>query len=139
VGVTVDDLDAVADFFVDIGFERESRWEVEDETVDRIIGLDGVRAEVMMLRAPDGSGKLELSKYHAPTDTKGPESSPPNQLGFRHISIEVGDLNAILGRLRDRGLDTVGEVIEYGGTYRLCYFRGPEGLIVELAERVGST
>lgn len=138
VGVVVDDLDVVAAFFLDLGFEREGEGLVEGETVDKINGLDGVRAEVMMVRTPDGSGKLELVKYHAPADNKGAHPLPANRLGFRHIAIEVNDLNAIVNGLRDKGFDTVGEIRDYEDSYRLCYVRGPEGLIVELAEQIAS-
>lgn len=136
VGVVVDDLDAVAAFFLDLGFEREGRALVEGESVDKINGLDGVRAEVVMVQAPDGSGKLELVKYHAPADDEGAHPSPANRLGFRHIAIEVDDLNTIVDGLRDNGFDTVGEVCDFENTYRLCYVRGPEGLIVELTEQI---
>ena len=138
VGVVVDDLDAVAAFFLDLGFEREGDALVEGESVDEINGLDGVRAEVVMVRAPDGSGKLELVKYHAPADNEGVRPSPANRLGFRHIAIEVDDLDTIVDGLRDDGFDTVGEVSDYEDIYRLCYVRGPEGLIVELAEQIAS-
>jgi catechol 2,3-dioxygenase-like lactoylglutathione lyase family enzyme len=138
VGVVVDDLDAMAAFFLGLGFEREGRGLVEGEVVDKINGLDGVRAEVVMVRTPDGSGKLELVKYHAPADTKGVDPLPANRLGFRHIAIEVNDLNTIVDGLRDSGFDTVGEVRDFEDSYRLCYVRGPEGLIVELAERITS-
>ena len=138
VGVVVDDLDAAAAFFIDLGFEREGGTLVEGETVDKINGLDGVRAEVVMVRTPDRAGKLELVKYLAPADNEGPYPWPANRLGFRHICIEVNDLNAIVDRLRNQGFDTVGEVQDYGNIYRLCYVRGPEGLIVELAEQIAS-
>ena len=111
---------------------------VEGEMVDKINGLDGVRAVVVMVRTPDRTGKLELVKYLAPADNEGPQPWPANRLGFRHICIEVNDLNAIVDRLRNQGLDTVGEVQDYGNIYRLCYVRGPEGLIVELAEQIAS-
>jgi catechol 2,3-dioxygenase-like lactoylglutathione lyase family enzyme len=138
VGVVVDDLDAAAAFFIDLGFEREGGTLVEGETVDKINGLDGVRAEVVMVRTPDRTGKLELVKYLAPADNEGPYPWPANRLGFRHICIEVNNLNAIVDRLRNQGFDTVGEVQDYGNIYRLCYVRGPEGLIVELAEQIAS-
>lgn len=138
VGVVVDDLDAVAAFFLGLGFESEVRVLVEGETVDKINGLDGVRAEVMMVRTPDGSGRLELVKYHAPADNTGAHPLPANRLGFRHIALEVNDLNTIVGGLRDKGFETVGEVQDYEDSYRLCYVRGPEGLIIELAERIAS-
>ncbi|QKY21320.1 VOC family protein [Halolamina sp. CBA1230] len=139
VGVVVDDLDAVAAFFLDLGFEREGGASVEGETVDKINGLDGVRAEVVMIRAPDGSGRLELVKYHAPIDDEGAHRFPANRMGFRHIAIEVDGLDTIVDRLRDNGFDTVGEVRDYEGIYRLCYVRGPEGLIVELTEQLDSS
>jgi catechol 2,3-dioxygenase-like lactoylglutathione lyase family enzyme len=137
VGVVVDDLDAVTAFFVGLGFEREGRAVVEGESVDKISGLGGVRAELVMVRTPDRTGRLELIKYHAPVDDEGPRPWPMNRPGFRHISIEVDDVNAVVDALRDRGFDTVGEVQDYGGSYRLCYVRGPEGLIVEFDEKLG--
>jgi catechol 2,3-dioxygenase-like lactoylglutathione lyase family enzyme len=106
--------------------------------VDKINGLDGVRAEITMVLTPDGGRTLELVKYLAPADTSGPHAFPANRLGFRHIAIEVNDLNGIVDRLRDSGLETVGEVRDYEETYRLCYVRGPEGLIVELVEQIAS-
>jgi catechol 2,3-dioxygenase-like lactoylglutathione lyase family enzyme len=134
VGVVVDDLETVVAFFLHLGFEREGGALVEGESVDKINGLNGVRAELVMVRTPDGSGKLELVKYHAPADDEGVHPSPANRLGFRHIAIEVDEIDTIVGRLRDKGFDTVGEVRDLGETYRLCYVRGPEGLIVELAQ-----
>jgi catechol 2,3-dioxygenase-like lactoylglutathione lyase family enzyme len=137
VGVIVDDLDGAAAFFQALGLTLEGRMVVEGEVVDRINGLDGVRAEVMMVRTGDGSGGLELVKYHAPTTGERPEAAPANRLGFRHIAIEIKDLNTMVDGLRAKGFDTVGEVQDYGTTWRLCYVRGPEGLIVELAEKLG--
>jgi catechol 2,3-dioxygenase-like lactoylglutathione lyase family enzyme len=106
--------------------------------VDKVVGLDGVRAEIVMVRTLDGSGKFELIKFHAPADNEGAHPLPANRLGFRHIAIAVGDLNAIVDGLRDKGFDTVGEIRDYEDTYRLCYIRGSEGLIVELAEQIAS-
>ena len=138
VGVVVDDLDAAVAFFLDLGFAREGGTLVEGEVVDKINGLDGVRAELVMVRTPDGSGRLEVVKYHAPADDNGVHPLPANRLGFRHICIEVNDLTAIVDGLRDKGLDTVGEVSDFGDSWRLCYVRGPEGLIVELAEKIAA-
>ena len=138
MGVVVGDLDAVAAFFLALGFEREGRGLVEGESVDKINGLDGVRAEVMMVRTPDRGGRLELVKYHAPADNQGAHPLPANRLGFRHIAIEVKDLDTIVEGLRDKGFDTVGEVRDFEDIYRLCYVRGPEGLIVEFAEQIAS-
>ena len=140
VCVVVDDLDAAAAFFLALGFEQEGRTVVEGKAVDGVNGLDGVRAEVMMVRTPDGSGRLELAKYHAPADAEGVHPLPANRLGLRHICIEVYGLNGIVNELREKGFDTVGNVQdleEYN--YRLCYVRGPEGLIIELAERIVPT
>jgi catechol 2,3-dioxygenase-like lactoylglutathione lyase family enzyme len=137
LGVVVDDLDAVTDFFLDLGFEREGGTLVEGEVVDKINGLDGVRADVMMVRTPDRTGRLELVKYHAPADDTGVHAWPPNRLGFRHICLEVEDLGAIVDELRHKGFDPVGEVADYGNVYRLVYVRGPEGLIVEFAQALG--
>jgi catechol 2,3-dioxygenase-like lactoylglutathione lyase family enzyme len=139
VGVVVDDLDAAVGFFLDLGFEPEGgAFLVEGEWVDKIVGLGGVRVEGVMVRTPDGSGKLELVKFHAPADDEGVHALPANRLGFRHIAIEVNDLRTIVDGLRRKGFDTVGEIRDYEGIYRLCYVRGPEGLIVELAERIAS-
>ena len=136
VGVVVDDLDAATAFFVGLGFEREGGTTVDGEVVDKINGLVGVRADVVMVRTPDRTGKLELVKYHSPADDNGAQVLPPNRPGFRHICIEVDDLDATVAGLRDRGFDPVGEVCDFGDVYRLVYVRGPEGLIVELAEAI---
>lgn len=137
VGIVVDDLDAVTAFFLDLGFELEGARSIEGEWVDRVVGLDGVQVDMVMVGAPDGSGKLELSKFHAPSDQQGASPAPANRPGIRHLAFVVEDLDAILDRLRDKGLQTVGEVADYKDIYRLCYLRGPEGLIIELAEEVG--
>jgi catechol 2,3-dioxygenase-like lactoylglutathione lyase family enzyme len=136
VGVVVDDLEGVIEFFAGLGFEPAGRGRVDGEVVDKINGLDGVEAEFAMVRTPDRTGTLELVKYHAPRDGDGPESSPANRHGFRHICIEIDDVNAAVERLRDNGFGPVGEVQDYGNSYRLVYVRGPEGLIVELAEKL---
>jgi catechol 2,3-dioxygenase-like lactoylglutathione lyase family enzyme len=139
VGVVFDDLDAALAFFLDLGFEHEGRTTVEGEAVDTVNGLAGVRAELAMVRTPDGTGRLELIKYHAPADTESSHPWPPNRPGLRHICIEVNDLTTLVDRLRAKGFDTVGEVYDYQEyAYRLCYLRGPEGLIIELAEKITS-
>ena len=139
VSVIVEDLDAAIAFFLDLGFELEGRTVVEGETVDKINGLDGVRAELAMVRTPDGTGRLEIVKYHAPADSEGPHHWPANRLGLRHICLEVQDLNGIVAGLRAKGFDTVGEVQDFAEySYRECYLRGPEGLIIELAEKITS-
>jgi catechol 2,3-dioxygenase-like lactoylglutathione lyase family enzyme len=138
VGVIVDDLDAATAFFLAVGFEADGgRGFVEGEWVDEIVGLEGVRSELQFVRTPDGSGALELVKFHSPADEEGAQALPANRLGYRHLAIQVDDVNAIVERLRDEGYETVGEVRDYADVYRIVYVRGPEGLIVELAERLG--
>ena len=137
VGVIVEDLDAAEDFFLALGFESDGRMFVDGEVVDRINGLEGVRAELVMVRTPDRTGCLELIRYHSPRSGEGVEHHPADRLGYRHIAIEIEDVNATVDRLRDKGFDLVGEVVDYGNSYRLCYVRGPEGMIVELAEKLG--
>jgi catechol 2,3-dioxygenase-like lactoylglutathione lyase family enzyme len=136
VGVVVDDLAGATAFFVELGLELQGEGSVEGDWVDRIVGLEGVRAELAMVKAPDGGGRLELVKFHAPSSPAGDSYVPANVPGLRHVSFEVDDLDAALVRVRGHGAELVGEV-ESGGGYRLCYIRGPEGIIVELAERLG--
>lgn len=136
IGVVVKDLDAATDFFLALGFELEGRAEVSGEFVDRVIGLYGVRSEIAMLVPPDGGSKLELSKFLRAGDVEPPQIAPSNRLGLRHFAVEVDDLAASLATVRERGFDLVGEVQDYEDVFRLCYVRGPEGLIVELAERL---
>ena len=138
VGVVVDDLEAATKFFLDIGLERAGGGSVEGEWVDKVVGLDDVRTEFVFVKTPDGSGRLELIKFHRPADEEGVHPSPANRLGIRHIAFVVDDIDRIVNGLRDKGFDTVGDVENYEDTFRLCYVRGPEGLIVELAERIGS-
>jgi len=135
VGVVVDDLAAATAFFVELGLELEGEASVEGEWVDRVVGLEGIRADIAMLKTPDGHGRLELSTFHDPPSLSGEGPAPPNTTGLRHVSFEVDDLDAALARVRAHGAELVGEV-ESGGGYRLCYVRGPEGIIVELAERL---
>ena len=136
LGVVVEDLDAVAAFFIDLGFEDGGGGRVEGEWVDKIVGLDGIEVEFRFVRTPDRSGSLELIKFHAPPGDEEVRLLPPDRLGYRHLAIEIDDVNATVEALRDKGFDLVGEVRDYENVYRLCYVRGPEGLIVELAERL---
>lgn len=138
VGVIVDDLEAATRFFLDLGLEREGATTVEGEWVDNIIGLKDARVDVVVVQTPDGSGKLELTKFHRPADTQGPEAAPANRLGIRHILFAVDGLDEILDKLRGKGFNLVGKVQDYENIYRLCYVRGPEGIIVELAEEIGA-
>jgi catechol 2,3-dioxygenase-like lactoylglutathione lyase family enzyme len=137
VGIVVDDLaDAVA-FFVELGLELQGETSVEGDWVGRIIGLEGVQAQIAMLQTPDGHGRVELAKFHAPSGPGGEERAPANTPGIRHITFAVDDIDDVLARLQARGAELVGEVERYENIYRLCYIRGPEGIIVELAERIG--
>ena len=137
VGIVVDDLAAAAAFFVELGLKLQSEGPVEGGWVDRIVGLEGVRAEIAMMETPDGHGRLELTKFHAPPGRGGDRHAPANTPGIRHLTFAVDDIDAVLARLRARGAALVGEVERYEDSYRLCYVRGPEGIIVELAERIG--
>ena len=137
VGIVVDDLaDAVA-FFVELGLELQGETPVEGDWVDRVVGLKGVRAQIAMLRTPDGHGRIELTKFHTPPTDGGYQRAPANASGIRHVTFAVEDIDAVLARLRARGAELVGELGRYQDRYRLCYVRGPEGIIVELAEQIG--
>lgn len=137
VGVVVEDLAAATEFFVGLGLELAAEWQAEGEWVDRVVGLDGVRADCAMLETPDGPGLLELTEFRAPSGPGGDPDAPPNTPGIRHLSFSVDDLDAVLSGLRARGTELVGEVEQYEDRWRLCYVRGPDGIIVELAERLG--
>jgi catechol 2,3-dioxygenase-like lactoylglutathione lyase family enzyme len=137
VGIVVDDLADATAFFVDLGLRLQGEWQAEGVSVDRIVGLDGVRAACAMLQTPDGRGRLELTQFHAPSSPGGNRDAPANTPGLRHVTFAVDDLDAVLARLRARGAELVGEVERAGDSYRLCYLRGPEGIIVELAEKIG--
>jgi catechol 2,3-dioxygenase-like lactoylglutathione lyase family enzyme len=136
VGVVVDDLSAAIAFFVALGLELKGEGSVGGPLVDRIIGLDGVRSDIAFLQTPDGNGQLELSKFHSPPARTGDRDAPSNTLGIRHLSFAVDDLDAVVSGLRARGVELVGEVEQYEDLYRLCYVRGPEGILVELAEQI---
>ncbi len=136
VGVVVDDLEAATAFFVELGLELEGEAAVEGRSVDRVVGLDGVRVDVAMVRTPDGHGRLELMKFHTPAAVSAGPNAPANALGIRRIMFAVEDIEDVLARLRAHGAELVGEVAEYEDSYRLCYVRGPEGIIVALAEQL---
>jgi catechol 2,3-dioxygenase-like lactoylglutathione lyase family enzyme len=137
VGIVVDDLAAAVEFFVELGLEPGGKGQVEGKLVDRIIALDGTKAELAMLRAPDGGGEIELVKFHSPPTQGGDPRAPANTPGIRHIAFLVDDIDALVAGLRARGTELVGELVRYEDSYRLCYVRGPEGIIVELAEKIG--
>ena len=136
--IVVDDLEAAKAFFVELGMELEGETTVEGSSVDRLIGLQNVRATLALLRTPDGHGRIELDKFHTPQAiSTGPENVPVNALGIRRIMFAVDDIDDVVARLRAHGAELVGEVVQYEDTDRLCYVRGPEGIIIELAEQIG--
>ena len=137
VGIVVDDLAAATAFFVELGLELQGQASVEGDWVDRVIGLEGTRAQIAMVETPDGHGRLELTKFDAPPGRGGDRHAPANTPGIRHVAFVVDDLDAVVARVRARGAELVGEVERYRDSYRLCYVRGPEGIIVELAQQIG--
>ena len=136
VGIVVDDLAAATAFFVELGMELEGEAPVEGRWADRVVGLDDVRVDVAMVRTPDGHGRLELMKFHTPTAVSAEPNAPANTLGIRRIMFAVEDIDAVVAGLRARGAELVGELVQYEDSYRLCYVRGPEGIIVALAEQL---
>lgn len=137
VGIVVDDLAAATEFFVELGLKLQGEGLVEGGWVDRVVGLEGVRVEFAMVETPDGHGRLELVKFHAPSGQGGDRHAPANTPGIRHVAFAVEDIDAVVAGLRARGAELVGELERYEDSYRLCYVRGPEGIIVELAEQIG--
>jgi catechol 2,3-dioxygenase-like lactoylglutathione lyase family enzyme len=136
--VVVEDLQAAIAFFAEIGMELEGEATVEGPWIDRIVGFDGSKCDIAMMRTPDGHGRVELEKYHAPPAIRGePEDAPVNTLGLRRIMFAVDDIDAVLERLQAKGAQLVGEVVQYEDSYRLCYVRGPEGILVGLAQSLG--
>ncbi len=136
VGIVVDDLEAVTAFFVDLGLKLQGEGTVEGGWVDNVVGLEGVRAEIAMVETPDGHGRLELVKFHAPSVRGGDGHAPANTPGIRHLTFAVDDIDAAVATVQARGSELVGDVENHEDIYRLCYVRGPEGIIVELAERI---
>ena len=138
MSVVVEDLEAAKAFFVELGMELEDEAPIEGDWVDRINALDGVRVDIAMMRAPDGHGRLELTKFHNPTAISAdPENAPSNTLGLRSVMFTVDDIDATIAGLRPHGAELVGEVEQYENFYRLAYVRGPAGIIVALAEQLG--
>ena len=138
--IVVDDLEGAKAFFSELGMELEGETTVEGPSVDSVVGLDGVRCDIAMMRTPDGHGRVELSKFHTPKAIRvEPESAPANTLGMRRIMFAVDDIDDVVARLRSHGAELVGEIAQYEDVYRLCFVRGPEGIVVGLAEQIGET
>ena len=136
VSIVVEDLPAAIEFFEALGLERGDEGSVEGSEVDRIVGLEGVRSDLAFVKTPDGDGQIELVKFNSPPLQDGDPDAPANTPGLRHLCFAVDDLDAALAGVRAKGAELVGEVVTYGNSYRLCYVRGPEGVIVELAEKL---
>ncbi|MER5390630.1 VOC family protein [Saccharopolyspora sp. NPDC002686] len=137
VGIVVDDLPAAIAFFLELGLELEGEASVGGPGVDRLVGLDGVQADLAVVRTPDGHGRLELTKFHTPPATTAEPNAPVNTLGIRRIMFAVEDIEGVIARLRAHGAELVGELEQYEDSYRLCYVRGPGGILVALAEELG--
>jgi catechol 2,3-dioxygenase-like lactoylglutathione lyase family enzyme len=133
--LVVEDLEAAKSFFVELGMELEGEATVQGRSVDRLVGLDGVRSDIAMMRTPDGHGRIELDKFHTPPAIRA-EPAPVNALGIRRIMFAVDDIDDVVARLRNHGAELVGEVVQYEDSYRLGYLRGPEGIIIGLAEQL---
>jgi catechol 2,3-dioxygenase-like lactoylglutathione lyase family enzyme len=135
--IVVEDLEAAKAFFAELGMELEGETTVEGPWADSVVGLKGVRSDIAMMRTPDGHGKVELSKFHTPPAVRaGPENAPSNTLGMRRIMFTVENLDDVVARLRKHGAELVGEIAQYEDIYRLCFLRGPEGIIIGLAEEL---
>src|SRR5919107_1761505 len=129
--IVVEDLDAVIAFFVELGMELEGKGPIEGRWVERVIGIDNVRQDVAMLRTPDGQGRIELAMFHTPQAISSePKDAPANTLGIRRIMFAVDDIEEVVARLRSHGAELVGEGVQYEDKYRLCYVRGPEGIMI---------
>jgi catechol 2,3-dioxygenase-like lactoylglutathione lyase family enzyme len=138
VSIVVDDLEAAIAFFIELGLKLEGKAPVEGRVVDRLVALDGVRVDIAMMQTPDGHSRLELTKFHSPAAVRAePKDAPANALGIRRIMFAVDDLDEVLVRLRTHGAELLGEVVQYEDSYRLCYLRGPAGILIALAQKLG--
>jgi catechol 2,3-dioxygenase-like lactoylglutathione lyase family enzyme len=136
--IVVDDLEAVVTFFVELGLELEGKGPLEWRGAERVIGLEDVRQDVAMLRVPGGHGRVELAKFHRPRAVRAePRDAPANTLGIRRVMFAVDDIHDVVTRLRAHGAELVGEIVRYEDIYLLAYVRGPEGIVVGLAEQLG--
>lgn len=135
--IVVEDLEGAKAFFAELGMQLDGETQVEGPWVDRTIGLSGVRADIAMMRAPDGDTRVELTKFHTPRAVRTePENAPANTLGIRRIMFAVQDIDDVVARLRRHGAELLDEIAQYEDVYRLCYVRGPEGIIIGLAEQI---
>jgi catechol 2,3-dioxygenase-like lactoylglutathione lyase family enzyme len=136
IGVIVDDLPAAKAFFLEFGLEVQGEADMEGALLDNLLGLNKVKTSLVMMRAPGGEASIELIKFHNPPDEKGVQQHPVQALGIRHIAFLVEDLEALVAKLRARGAEIFGEIQTYENSYKLCYVRGPEGIILDLNERI---
>lgn len=135
IGIIVNDLPAVKAFFLDLGLELQGEWEAEGEWLGKIIGLKDVKTENIMVALPEGGANLEIIKFHTPSDANGIQQLPANTLGIRHIAFVVDDFEAVISRIKTKGMELVGEIYT-DESYKLCYVRGPEGIILEFAQEL---
>ncbi len=139
VGINVEDIAAAKAFFADLGLEVIGEMDMEGELVEKVIGMKNVKDKIVMLGVPGGAPAIELVQFHSPKDERGIQESLPNTLGMRHICFAVDDVEGLVSMLKEKhGTELVGEIANYENLYKLCYVRGPEGIIVELAEKIGS-
>jgi catechol 2,3-dioxygenase-like lactoylglutathione lyase family enzyme len=138
--IVVDDLESAKAFFEELGMTVDGETTVEGPWAGKVIGLEDVRADIVMMRTPDGGGRVELSRFHTPPAVRAePEDAPSNALGLRRIMFAVEGIDDVVGRLRKHGAELVGEIAQYEDLYRLCFVRGPEGIVIGLAEELGSS
>ncbi len=137
VGIVVESLDAAISFFAELGLELEGRATIEGDWAERVTGLRHMRVEIAMMRTPDGHSRLEISRFLAPPAVADHRNAPVNALGYLRIMFAVEDIDDTLARLRSHGAELVGELVQYEDKYRLCYVRGPEGILIGLAEQIG--
>jgi catechol 2,3-dioxygenase-like lactoylglutathione lyase family enzyme len=136
--IVVEDIEAAKAFFAELGMELEGETTVEGPWVDQTVGLEGVRSDIVMMRTPDGHGRVELSRFQTPPAVRAePEDAPANALGIRRIMFAVDDIDDVVARLRNHGGELLGEIAQYEDRYRLCFLRGPEGIVIGLAEQLG--
>jgi catechol 2,3-dioxygenase-like lactoylglutathione lyase family enzyme len=137
VGIVVADLDAAVEFFAELGLELEGRAPIEGDWADGVTGLRNMRVEIAMMRTPDGHGRLELSRFLAPPVAADHRTAPVNALGYLRVMFTVEDIDDTIARLRQRGAKVVDQIVQYENMYRLCYIRGPEGILIGLAQEIG--